>query len=235
MATGGVKVRAAGREQHCLISGGPPCCRETGKRAGLKLSNTISLIALFAAAIVMAAEPQALTQQQERQWEEPATLCGVSFSIIRKEWVVLPEPPQSGLGVCGGSLRSRRYEAFMKSGSAGHHWNIAIDVYPQPLDELMELFDIVQEGNRWFMGEGARQQPAYEITGPGWWGLRVDEASFRSGAIDAQGRTFTFEAGGVRIVITSKESKRTVEIIEGDGAEQALALLLNTFKFDKTR
>lgn len=51
-------------------------------------------------------------------------------------------------------------------------------------EDAMKMYDIRRDGDRWFVGEGAREEPAYEIKGPGWWGLRVDSLAIRSGSLD---------------------------------------------------
>jgi len=192
------------------------------------------LTAVLTLTLFIGAGRQVLTQPTERPWEEPASLCGVSFQIMRGDWRILHSSPEPGSQTCAGSLRSRLYDKIVAEGAPDHFWNIRIDVHPKRLEDLMEELEIRREGDRWFVGEGARQQPAYQIIGPGWWGLKVDHYSFRTSIMLSAGERVSAETEGVWVVISSTTSTRTAELLAGQGSDDGpLQLLLNTFKFDK--
>ena len=166
-------------------------------------------------------------ESQARPWEISVTVCGLSFKRTA-EWLIADEKTDPRTRECSADLRSRSYDRHMGRNEPVHFWKIAIDVVPKPLDELMAQRDIRREGDRWFVHEVAGGALAYEIRGPGWWGLRVDDMPMRSSAREGG----TFESGAVWVAITHTTGRQTAFFVAGSGADDGpLQLLLNTVKF----
>ena len=187
-----------------------------------------------AGAILIQAVVQGAAQPRVGGSETPVSVCGISFNVPA-DWVVERSAPRIR-EICLGEIRHKRYEMLVGDG-ASHFWTIAIEVTPWTFESVMERYDVRRERGRWFVGEGAREASAYEIKGAGWWGLRVDSLSIRSGSRpsrDDTGRSVESEAGWV--IISSTASARTATFLVGDGADrEVLPLLLNTVSFDQRK
>lgn len=171
-------------------------------------------------------------QRKDRHWETPVSLCGLSF-MIGADWVATRDSGRMAAGECRASVKHRRYDKLVERNAPQHFWMIAVAVEPRSFDETTEYHEVRREGQRWFVGEGAREAPAYEIKGRGWWGLRVDSLSFRSGPREGSG---SFESGGTFVVISPNADRRTVTLLAGNGADdEALPLLLSTLTVDSKR
>src|SRR5688500_2635194 len=115
---------------------------------------------------------QGTAQEPDRHWERAVSLCGLSFKVP-SDWVVSRDARPPGHAHCHGTLKSKLYDKLVTRDTPGHFWMISVEVLPNTLEEVMESYDVVRDRDRWFVGMGAREQPAYEIKGPGWRGLRV--------------------------------------------------------------
>jgi hypothetical protein len=178
---------------------------------------------------------QEAAQPRDRGSETPVSVCGISFKVP-VDWVAERDSDPPIAERCGGAIQHKRYEMLVGDGAA-HFWRIAVEVRPRTFESVMELHDIRREGDRWFVGEGAREAPAYEIKGAGWWGLRVDDLPIRSGPRagrdDLPG---SFESGAVWVIISNTASEQTATFLVGDGADtEVLPLLLKTVSFDQKR
>jgi len=173
---------------------------------------------------------------QNARPEVPASLCGLSFMMtgsagnpVRSDWIVSPSQPQSD--ACRGEVKSRLYDKLVRTDDPIHFWMISVDVLPKKFEALMEDYDVHRSGDRWFVGEGARESPAYEIKGPGWWGLRVDHFGFRGRSRAATG---SFETEAVWVLISETGGNRTAHLMAGSGADdELLSLMLNSLRFDR--
>jgi hypothetical protein len=166
--------------------------------------------------------------QKDRDWEVPVAVCGLSFKTT-SDWVLTPESKGQFIG-CQAELRAKNYDRLVRSSDPAHFWMIGIEVQAKPLDQLTDLNDIKHEGDRWFVGQGARERPAYEIRGAGWWGLKVDELSMRSGPRRGSG---SFESVATWVIATNTSGTQTATFLAGNGTtDQALPLLITTLKFD---
>ena len=158
----------------------------------------------------------------------PVFICGLSFRTTG-DWVVSRDPPRVLKGAGWGELKHRSSDKLVKSTRVSHFWMIEFDARALTFEEAMKMYDIRRDGDRWFVGEGAREAPAYEIKGPGWSGLRVDSIEIRSGSPSAASQA-------VWVLISSTVSNRTAKLVIGSGAdEEALPLLLNSVRFEPGR
>jgi len=178
---------------------------------------------------------QEAAQPRDRGSATPVSVCGISFKVPA-DWVAERSAPRIP-EICLGEIMHKRYEMLVGNGPS-HFWRIAVEVTPWTFESVMERYDVRRESGRWFVGEGAREAPAYEIKGAGWWGLRVDGLSIRSGARkprdDGWAGSVESEAGWV--IISSTASARTATFLVGDGADrEVLPLLLNTVSFDQEK
>jgi hypothetical protein len=175
---------------------------------------------------------QESAQPRDRGSETPVSVCGISFKVPA-DWVAERSAPRIP-DICLGAIQHKRYEMLVGDG-ASHFWTIAVEVMPWTFESVMERYDVRREGGRWFVGEGARQAPAYEIEGAGWWGLRVDSLSIRSGSrVPRDGGWRSVESEADWVIISSTASARTATFLVGDGADrEVLPLLLNTVSFDQ--
>jgi hypothetical protein len=194
------------------------------------LSVFLKILASCMAALVLGAAPVVSAQQparRERSWEVPVTVCGLSFRTTN-DWVLTPESKGQYSG-CQAQLRAKNYDRLVGSNDPVHFWMIGIEVQAKRLDDLMDFYDIAHEGDRWFVGPGARERPAYEIRGAGWWGLKVDDMSMRS---SSRGGSGSFESSATWVLATNTGSAQTAIFVAGDGStDQALPLLITTLKF----
>jgi hypothetical protein len=176
------------------------------------LSVFLKILASCMAALVLGAAPVVSAQQparRERSWEVPVTVCGLSFRTTN-DWVLTPESKGQYSG-CQAQLRAKNYDRLVGSNDPVH------------------FYDIAHEGDRWFVGPGARERPAYEIRGAGWWGLKVDDMSMRS---SSRGGSGSFESSATWVLATNTGSAQTAIFVAGDGStDQALPLLITTLKF----
>ena len=117
-----------------------------------------------------------------------------------------------------------------------HFWRIAVEVMPWTFESVMERYDVRREGGRWFVGEGAREAPAYEIKGAGWWGLRVDDLPIRSGPLAGRDDLPQSVESG-RLGHHLEHGERTNRDVPGwrRGRYRSPALLLKTVSFDQKR
>jgi hypothetical protein len=181
--------------------------------------------------LMIAGAPTHTTQVRDRPWERSASLCGVSFKL-GNDWVAERDSGSAAGGQCRGVIKHRRYDTLVGHEDPSHFWTIAVAVAPRSFEATMDLHEIRREGHRWFVGEGAREAPAYEVKGPGWWGLRVDELAIRSGPRIGAG---SFESEATWVLI-SGTTGGTVTLLAGEGADRdALPLLLNSLTFDPRR
>jgi hypothetical protein len=176
---------------------------------------------------------QESAQPSDRGSQTPVSVCGISFKVPA-DWIAERSAP--GIPeICLGEILHKRYETLVGDGPS-HFWRIAVEVTPWTFESVMERYDVRREGGRWFVGEGAREAPAYEIKGAGWWGLRVDSLSIRSGSLApySEGRFRSVESEAGWVIISSTASARTAWFLVGDGADrEVLPLLLNTVSFDQ--
>jgi hypothetical protein len=190
-----------------------------------------ALVLLAVSALIMQQSVAPVTPKEpatERHWERSILLCGVSFKAP-DDWIAsrLEAPYRK---FCSLELKAKNYDRLVGRDRPVHFWMIGIDVFPETFEELMDSYDIHREGDRWFVGGGAREQPAYEIKGSNWWGLRVDHFSMRSSAREGSG---SFESDAVLVIMSSTTSKHTAVAVAGSGADdQPLPLMLNTFRFE---
>jgi len=127
-------------------------------------------------------------------------------------------------------LEPKNHDALVRQDKAVHFWTIEILVQAKTFEELAEEYDIRREKDRWLVGEGAFEQPANEIRGSNWWGLRMDHFRIRSSNLSDTG---SFESEAVWIELLSTASKRTANVKAGFGADAGpLALILRTIRFD---
>jgi hypothetical protein len=170
-------------------------------------------------------------QQIQRPWEGSTTLCGVSFTIVKAEWVVVPDKPGGLSDICGGEIRHRLYDKLVEPRDPDHFWKISVEVFTKPFEDVKDLYEIRRENDRWFVGDGASEAPAFEIAGPSWWGLRADHIAFRGYARNGGGYVGMSDATWV--VVASNTGERTAILTAGSGADDiAFPLLLNSLRFD---
>jgi hypothetical protein len=192
----------------------------------------LALVLLVVSAFIMQQSVAPVTPKEpatDRHWERSISLCGVSFKAP-DDWIASRDPQRPYRETCSLELKAKNYDRLLGRDSPVHFWMISIEVLPETFEELMDSYDIHREADRWFVGGGAREQPAYEIKGPNWWGLRVDHFSMRSSAREGSG---SFESEAVLAIMSSTTSKHTAVAVAGSGADdQPLPLMLNTFRFE---
>ena len=170
-----------------------------------------------------------LSAQNARPWQVPASLCGLSF-LVSDRWIVSRDSVADRES-CRGEVKSRFYEKHIGDNDPSHFWMISVEVIPKKVEDAMEYYDVHREGDRWFVGEGARESPAYEIKGPGWWGLRVDSFGIRSGS---RGSVGSFESNAVWVLISETGGNRTGHLMAGSGADdELLNLILSSLRFER--
>jgi hypothetical protein len=163
-----------------------------------------------------------------RAWERSISLCGVSFKAP-DDWIASRKPKVAYRDTCEVELKAKNYDRLVGQDEPVHFWMISLEVFPETFEEFIESFDLRREGDRWFAGAGAREQPAYEIKGPNWRGLLVDHFSARS----STRRNGSVESEGVLVIMSSTTGKQTAVALAGFGADdQPLPLMLNTFRFE---
>ena len=171
---------------------------------------------------------QAVPRKQARHWESSVSLCGLSFQAP-SDWIASREERLSSEKLCVVDLKSKNYDRLVGRDYPAHAWTISIEVYQKSFEELADDEDIIREGDRWFVGEGAFEQPAYEIKGPNWWGLRVDHFPMRS-STRANG---SVQSEAVWMILSSTASKQAAKVTAGPGADDGpLAMLLSSARFE---
>ena len=194
-----------------------------------RFSRVLSPAALLVVALAPAVAGQP-PQQDSRDWEVSVSVCGVSFKTTR-DWILSPESKGQFRG-CEAQLRARNYDRLVGPSVPVHYWTIGIEVESKPFSQVVDANDIRHEGDRWFVGQGAFEKPAYEIKGPGWWGLRVDHFPIRSSSREIS----SFASETTWIVAASDDGSRTAFFYGARGADdQALPLLLNSLKFGSSK
>jgi hypothetical protein len=182
---------------------------------------------LDAAALAQSSR-QTVPRTQARHWEASVSLCGLSFQAP-SDWTASREERLSSEKSCVVNLKSKNYDRLVGRDYPAHSWTISIEVYQKSFEELVDDEGIIREGDRWFVGEGAFEQPAYEIKGPNWWGLRVDHFPMRS-STRANG---SVQSEAVWMILSSTASKQTATVMAGPGADDGpLALLLSSVRFE---
>lgn len=167
-------------------------------------------------------------RKETRQWESSVSLCGLSFQAP-SNWTATPEEHPSSEDSCGVDLQSKNYSRLVGRDYPAHAWTISIAVRQKSFEEVAGDEDITREGDRWFVGEGAFEQPAYEIKGPNWWGLRVDHFPMRS-STRANG---SVQSEAVWMILSSTANKQTATVVAGPGADDGpLAMLLSSVRFE---
>ena len=186
--------------------------------------------AVLLAGTLLQAQP-ASVPSDNRHWEVPASLCGLAFKIP-EDWVVERDAKVASSGRCNGALKAKQYEKLVKKDDPAHFWMVQVEVTSETFESAMEGHEIRREGDRWFVGQGALGQTAYEIKGPGWWGLRVDGRSIRSGPRVGHG---SFESEADWVIISSTTSKTVATFLAGSSDSAILPLLLSTARFESKR
>jgi hypothetical protein len=175
--------------------------------------------------------PGRAAQQTNRAWEGTATLCGLSFTIVKNEWEVIPDKNASAPGECSGKLRHKAYEKLVHPDEPAHFYTVSIQVYSKTFEQLQDEYDVHREKDRWFVSP--YDAPAYEIRGSDWWGIRADSIEFRAYARGGGGYIGASEA--VWAMVSSTIGPRTAVLTAGSGAEEAFSLMLSTLRFDTVR
>jgi hypothetical protein len=171
---------------------------------------------------------EAVRQKRTRHWESSVSLCGLSFQAP-SDWIASRQDRLSSEKLCVVDLKSKNYNTLVGRDYPNHSWTIAIEVYQKSFEELADDEDIIREGDRWFVGGGAFEQPAYEIKGPNWWGLRVDHFPMRS-STRANG---SVQSEAVWMILSSTASKQAARVTAGPGADDGpLAMLLSSVRFE---
>jgi hypothetical protein len=171
---------------------------------------------------------EAVPRKQARHWESSVSLCGLSFQAP-SDWIGSREERLSSEKLCVVDLKSKNYDRLVGRDYPAHAWTISIEVYQKSFEELADDEDIIREGDRWFVGEGAFEQPAYEIKGPNWWGLRADHFPMRS-STRANG---SVQSEAVWMILSSTASKQAARVTAGPGADDGpLAMLLSSVRFE---
>jgi hypothetical protein len=172
--------------------------------------------------------PETVPRKQTRHWESSVSLCGLSFQAP-SDWIASREERLPSPTLCMVDLQAKNHDRLVGRDYPAHAWTISIEVRQKSFEEVAEDEDIIREGGRWFVGEGAFEQPAYEIKGSNWWGLRVDHFPVRS-SIHANG---SVQSGAVWMILSSTASKQTATVIAGPGADDGpLAMLLSSVRFE---
>jgi hypothetical protein len=174
---------------------------------------------------------QTVPPKRDRHWESSVSRCGLSFQAP-SDWIASPEERLSSDKRCVFALKSKIYDRLVGRDYPAHSWTISIEVYQESFEELAEDVAVIREGNRWFVGGGSSEQPAYQIKGPNWWGLRVDHFPMRS-STRANG---SVQSEGVWMILSSTASKETATVMAGPGADDGpLAMLLSSVRFETKR
>lgn len=163
-----------------------------------------AVLLLVLSALQESVTPPAL-KATDRPNEPAISFCGVSFKVP-DGWIISPpqKQPRSPLEQsCMLGLEAKDHDRLVGRDQPPHFWTIGVEVVKQSFDEILEVYDIRREGDRWLIDRGAEEQPATEIKGLNWRGLRVDHYSPDSPPLANHESEFVF------VFISSTTSKAT--------------------------